>query len=254
MDERFAKALIQAASQRATSLGGSPNQTASNASQMANLQNLAQLKFQDQGSAGAAAAFGGNANAVADVNERRAQNEARIAEINADTQQKLAAMEAAKDSPENFRREPAEDGGWNFFDGRGNPISARDYAKATGKQITQVLDGSNNPKDVKFKEEYQQLMEYGRALSGDQDAANKFKEKNKSWLEGGNKGKTYEEVVRGFRDYWKDYMQPRQLDNLSTTDAGGRDIRMDTLSSPQSSGNPILDWIGRNKRLNVNYR
>lgn len=170
MDERFAQALIQAANSRAQNLGGSPNETGANSGQMANLQNLAQLKFQDAAGGAAQAPFGGNASNVADVNEKRAANEARISAINADTQEKLRQADATKDDPKNFQRTPSEDGGWNYFDGRGNPISVNDYAKARGERITDALKDSQNPQDTEFLHEYDQTKKLGQVMSSGSQA------------------------------------------------------------------------------------
>lgn len=202
MDERFAKALIQAATQRATNLGGSPNQTGGNASQMGNLQNLAQLKFQNGAGEAAQGAFGGNASNVADTEEKRAQNEARIAEINRDTNEKLRQVEAEKDNPKNFQRVPAEDGGWNYFDGRGNPISVNDYAKARGERVTDALDGSQNPEDTEFLNEYNETKKLGQVMSsGSQSDLDKLYKENPALKERVDKlgVKTFSDYVQLFQ-------------------------------------------------------
>jgi hypothetical protein len=202
MDERFAQALIQAATQRANNLGGSPNQTAANAGQMGNLQNLAQLKFQNGAGEAAQGAYAGNAGATADINEKRAANEARITDINADTAEKLRQADAEKDNPANFQRVPAEDGGWNYFDGRGNAISVNDYAKARGERVTDALKDSQNPEDTEFLKEFNETKKLGAVMSGgSQDDLDKLYKENPALKERVDKlgVKTFSDYVQLFQ-------------------------------------------------------
>ncbi len=252
MDPRLAAALT-APSAANYNLGGSPN---GNSAEIGNLQNLAQLQFR----AGAAGNAMGMTGATAGANADREEADRRAANQAADNAAKIKAIQdqaaAELTNPENYQRTVSDDGGYNFFDPSGNPISVREYSKATGKQIDKALEGSNNPNDTKFSDEYKTLMDYGRALAGDEDSVNKFKKDKK--YEGFLKAyqdKPYGQVVTDFKKSWEGYMQPNQLNKLSTTNRAGQNIQADTIAPEGQGPNPIVDFLtNRQREKGVRYR
>lgn len=255
MDPRLAAALANPSTAN-YNLGGSPN---GSSTEIGNLQRLAQINFRAGAAGNAMGMTGATAKANSDIEEgqRKAAEAAAeaAAKVKAIREKAKAEYEAALSDPDNFKREVSDDGGYNFFDPTGKPISVREYSKATGKQIDKALEGSNNPNDAKFTSEYKTLMDYGRALAGDEDSIKKFKEdeKYKGFLEA-YKDKPYGQVVTDFKKAWDGYMQPNQLDQLPATGAGGRNIQSDAIS-PDGPANPIMDWLlNRQRQRGVNYR
>lgn len=91
-------------------------------------------------------------------NQKQAEEEAKankIDELKAQAQQ----LQDAQD-PSKFQQVPKDDGGYSFYDGAGNEISAFDFARATGKRPDEVLSKSQNPIDIGFKQDYKQLQDY----------------------------------------------------------------------------------------------
>lgn len=82
-------------------------------------------------------------------------------------QEKAAAFEqkrqAALLDPRNYQQLPKEDGGYSFLDPVGNEISAHDYARVTGQSLDKILSDSENPIDMGFLEDYNNLQEYASA-------------------------------------------------------------------------------------------
>lgn len=219
MDERFAQQLIQAANARAD-LGGSPIQTSANASQMANLQNLSQLQFSDAATGLAAGAAGGEANRAADKEEAERDAAARIADILAkreEVQQKAAYDKwQSENDPRNYRKEVADDGGYNFYDAAGNPINVQEYAAATNQRISDVLKDSENAKDQEFINDYNDTMKLGQIMtSGSKQDLDKFYKDRpglKQYMEDNNIN-NFADYVQRFRDAYSDKFTQAQADS-----------------------------------------
>jgi hypothetical protein len=62
--------------------------------------------------------------------------------------------------PNKYQQVPKEDGGYTFLDPSGKQISAFDYARVTGKAPDAVLSQSQNPIDIGFVQDYQNLQNY----------------------------------------------------------------------------------------------
>lgn len=70
-----------------------------------------------------------------------------------------AAAKAAQD-PSKYQRIQKSDGGYQFLDGAGNEISAAQYASALGVSPDKVVSDSQNPIDIAFQQDYNQLQKY----------------------------------------------------------------------------------------------
>lgn len=181
MDERFAQDLIAAARAR-TDFGGSPNQTAANAGQMANLQNLAQLSMGDARTAAAASAFAGDVSNTVSREEQEREAARRMADILAKREQAIIDEEIRKadaaTNPDNYKRVIADDGGYRFYDAQGREIDAMKYARDTNQRITDVLKGSENPRDQEYIRGYEEIRDLNFALKGSEEDEKKFFEKH----------------------------------------------------------------------------
>lgn len=98
-----------------------------------------------------------DATGVASANVNIAQQQVTAAKEAA-----AAAKKAAQDAadPSKFQRIQKEDGGYQFLDGAGKEISASQYASALGISPDKVLKDSQNPIDIAFQQDYQQLQKY----------------------------------------------------------------------------------------------
>lgn len=84
-----------------------------------------------------------------------------------------------KMSGEGYQRKPKPDGGYAFFDPNGNQISAYEYARATGKNSSEVLADSQNPIDIQYQEDYSGLQNFLAAVStGDRETMNAYYAEN----------------------------------------------------------------------------
>lgn len=72
-------------------------------------------------------------------------------------------QKAALSDPKNFQKIPKSDGGFAFYDPAGKEISAHDYALVTGQPVSKVLADSENPIDVAFNNDYNNLQKYMQA-------------------------------------------------------------------------------------------
>lgn len=81
--------------------------------------------------------------------------------------------------PSNFRREQKPDGGYAFYDGAGKEISASQYASALGKSTVDVLTDSQNPIDLQYTNDYDNLQTFLNAVTtGDKETTEAFYAEN----------------------------------------------------------------------------
>lgn len=73
-----------------------------------------------------------------------------------------AASQKLKDlsDPNKYRQEQAPDGGYNFYDPLGNPISASQFASVRNGNPADILKNSQNPIDKAFVQDYNSLQTY----------------------------------------------------------------------------------------------
>lgn len=70
------------------------------------------------------------------------------------------AQQAALQDGSKYTRVKAPDGGYNFFDPTGKPISAQQYAAINNTTEDKVLSGSTNPIDLGYIQDYNNLQAY----------------------------------------------------------------------------------------------
>lgn len=216
MDERFAQALMQAASQRAN-LGGSPN---GGGQDMTNLQNLAQLQFAEGGTGVAAKAAGGAVSNQANNEERQRSVQAQIADVLARSKASQEQFNADLEDPKNYKREIAEDGGYNFYNAKGDPISAGDYARARNERVADVLKDSQNSSDQDFLNDYKDTMALGRIMStGNKEELEDFYKKRPGLQDFMKKNKiqTFDGYVNAFRNSYADKFTQGEAQGATAT-------------------------------------
>ena len=83
---------------------------------------------------------------------------------------KIKALEDKFDPAKYAKVVNIEDGGFDFFDGAGDPISAIEYAKALGRSPLDVLKDSGRNSDTEFAYDYGLILELNVAReTGDYD-------------------------------------------------------------------------------------
>ena len=66
--------------------------------------------------------------------------------------------------PKNFKKVVnIDDGGFDFFDGSGNPISPFEYAQATGASPLDVLKDSTRGSDIALRDDYDAIIQLNQA-------------------------------------------------------------------------------------------
>ncbi len=76
-------------------------------------------------------------------------------------QKKLAYLA----DPSNYKKVQRADGGYGFYSPDGREISAADYASVTGKSVADVLADSQNPIDIAYKTDYDNLQKLLTAVT-----------------------------------------------------------------------------------------
>lgn len=118
------------------------------------------------GSAGAG--LGAMAGVKADQEEKAAER-ARQAQI-----QKLQD----KLDPGKYRKERKDDGGFSFYDPEGNEIDIDTYAKRTGQRRVDAIKDSENPIDLQYINDWQNMNDLMQATyNGDEDRLSEFDER-----------------------------------------------------------------------------
>ncbi len=100
-------------------------------------------------------------NAGANAIGQQADMDVKAAEEAAAYEEK---RKAAMLDPNRYSQLPKEDGGYTFLDPEGNEISAHDYARVTGKSVDSILADSENPIDMGFIEDYNNLRDFLSAV------------------------------------------------------------------------------------------
>lgn len=109
-------------------------------------------------------------------NQKAAEEEAKANQLD-ELKLQAQSLQDAQD-PSKFQQVAKDDGGYGFYDGAGNEISAFEFARATGKSPADVLAQSQNPIDIGFNQDYKQLQDYLNAKANsknDQTAADTAK-------------------------------------------------------------------------------
>lgn len=121
-----------------------------------------------------------------------AQTNMGIAQANASVNQQNYSLQASRlqslatisnqmqqDNPANWVKKSSPDGGYNFFDGLGNPIGLGQYLNGTGQSPAAVLKGSTNPADQNLVDDYTVVEKIGQyLLAGDQKGLQTYDNSN----------------------------------------------------------------------------
>ncbi len=71
----------------------------------------------------------------------------------------------------NWQQIPKADGGYDFKDALGKPVTVAQFAQATGSDPTKLLSGSRNPLDVQHNQDFQNVDAVSKALASNDQAS-----------------------------------------------------------------------------------
>jgi hypothetical protein len=92
-----------------------------------------------------------------------------------DTKRKLSQAQEGG----GYKQVARNDGGYGFYDPDGREVSAHAYARATGKNVGEILADSENPIDIGFREDYRNLQDFMQAaMGGDREKLDAYYEQN----------------------------------------------------------------------------
>jgi hypothetical protein len=94
-----------------------------------------------------------------EIAQQRYNTNVDVANQKAAEAAQIKALEAKSD-PSKFQRVKKKDGGFAFYNGAGEEISAYDYAVALDKNPTDVLQDSENPIDLGYQQDFKNLNDY----------------------------------------------------------------------------------------------
>lgn len=142
----------------------------------------------------------GAGTAQAQVAAQNAQAQADFAKKQQiqDLSDKATALKNAGD-PSKFQRIGKADGGFDFLDGAGNPITVQQYAAAKGTSPSKVLANSDNSVDKQYVAHYKLTQSLVEALvNGDAKARDKIFAANPG-LKEATHGLTGQQIVQQFQ-------------------------------------------------------
>lgn len=186
MDLKQLAAALMAGTNAPTNFGANVNDTAANTGQMQNIRNLAGLLSKGDISSSTTKSLGVASGQQADNEAMGRKVAAQQAEE--EERKKREELERLQD-PDEYKQIVNDKGGYDFFDPLGNKITAVEFARKRNMQISDVYKDSQDPEDKDFIDDYNRVMDLGRALqSGDKEARDKiykdspeFKEKFHNW-------------------------------------------------------------------------
>ena len=139
--------------------------------------------------------------------------------VTVDNQQQAAKMKieelkqqaqdlADQNDPSKYEVKKKADGGYDFFDPKGNQIDIATYTQKTGLKAADVLKDSENPIDIQYREDYKNLEDLLNAV------VNKDTAKLDSYEQAqpGVTKKKPQEIIEQFKKYYQRYYTPRTAD------------------------------------------
>ena len=144
-------------------------------------------------------------------------------------------------NPDNYTMKQKDDGGFDFFDPNGKQIDIATFAKIKGVRPVDVIAKSQNPIDVQYAQDYDNLEKFMQAVtSKDKTKVAEFTA-NEPALKKYTTGKGgLDRLLQDFRNTYKRYYTPRSADpNAWGARPGGRLVP----SGGASSGGGVADQI-----------
>ena len=162
----------------------------------------------------------------------QAQEEA--AKIAAQKQQDLGDFKAYKIVKKN-------DGGYDFFDPTGQQVDIATLSQRTGANPADVLKDSQNPIDIQYVNDYQNLQKLGNALlNGDKATVQAYTDADKSLKKYATTRGGYQQLVNDFQKYYQRYYLTRSVSPTAWGISPADHPFVPTPQSANSVGTPSL--------------
>lgn len=112
--------------------------------------------------------------------------------------------------PKKYQVVRKEDGGFDFFDPSGNQIDIATYTQKTGQRTIDVIKDSENPIDIQYVNDYQNLQDYVGALqNGDREKLDAIRQASPELSKYDGKGGV-DKLIKDFKNYYQRYYVTRQ--------------------------------------------
>lgn len=110
--------------------------------------------------------------------------------------------------PRNYKRVKKSDGGYDFFDKDGKPVDIATLTQRTGTKPSEWIDDSENPIDIQYREDYNNLQDYASAvLSGNRKKVDAYR-KSEPGLSRYDGRSGIDNLMREFQSSYKRYYVP----------------------------------------------
>lgn len=104
-----------------------------------------------------------------------------------------------------------KDGGYDFFDPDGNQVDIATLTQRTGVKPADVVKDSENPIDIQYVNDYNNLQDYISAkLSGDSKKAKAYEASKPELAQYQGKGGAHQ-LISDFQNYYQRYYTPRDV-------------------------------------------
>lgn len=145
---------------------------------------------------------------------------------------KLSMLKDMKD-PNKYKKVRKEDGGFDFFDPTGKQVDIATYSRNTGIRPSDVLGDSENPIDIQYLRDKDNLQKYIQAYyDKDEETINDYK-KNEPRLAN---IKTPDELIKLFKQSYQRYYVPRTQDPNAWGQNPGESLLRQTPASAAPAG------------------
>lgn len=130
-------------------------------------------------------------------------------------QKRQAAIAAQKQKdqadPKSYKKVKKDDGGFDFYDSDGNQVDIATLTKRTGTRATDWIDDSENPIDMQYKSDYNNLQDLLDAVvNKDTETLDSYRQQfTDQGLPDITKEKP-QDIINQFKQYYERYYTPRE--------------------------------------------
>ena len=133
---------------------------------------------------------------------------ARVYNQKLEAQRKLQEEQDMLD-PTKYIMRLKEDGGYDFYDPKGNQIDIATYSKATNQRPVDIVKDSQNPIDIQYAQDWTGLQKYVQAiLDGDKTTITEMQTQDPELKQYSGKG-DLDKLMQRFKQHYQRYYVPR---------------------------------------------
>jgi hypothetical protein len=162
--------------------------------------------------AGSFARIGNQTKTAGDEFNTAVGAEAAQAQRKADLEAQARRLQDMTD-PSKYQLTQKEDGGYDFFDPEGQQIDIATYAQRTGTRPADVLEKSQNPIDIQYVNDFNNLQKFMDAVvSKDTDAIKQFTDADANLKQYTSGTGGLDRLFQQFKSTYQRYYTPRNVD------------------------------------------